>query len=92
MTSAATNTSQQIGASVGTALLNTLAATAAASYLVAHPGGAGAVAAATVHGFASAAAWAAGSLALGAVVGGLLIDARPVAPGARPALAEAAAA
>ncbi len=92
VTSAATNTSQQIGASVGTALLNTLAATAAASYLVAHPGGAGAVAAATVHGFASAAAWAAGSLALGAVVGGLLIDARPVAPGARPALAEAAAA
>ena len=45
VTSAATNTSQQIGASVGTALLNTLAATAAASYLVAHPGGAGAVAA-----------------------------------------------
>jgi predicted MFS family arabinose efflux permease len=78
VTSAATNTSQQIGASIGTALLNTLAATAAASYLAAHPGGAGEVAAATVHGFASASKWAAASLALGAIVGGILINARPV--------------
>src|SRR4029077_6510931 len=32
VTSAATNTSQQVGASIGTALLNTIAATATASY------------------------------------------------------------
>jgi EmrB/QacA subfamily drug resistance transporter len=91
VTSAATNTSQQIGASVGTALLNTLAATAAASYLAAHPGGTDAVAAATVHGFASASVWAAGSLALGALVGGLLIDARPVHQGAEKVAVEGAA-
>ena len=30
------NTSQQVGGSIGTALLNTLAATAAADYLAAH--------------------------------------------------------
>ena len=34
--SATVNTSQQVGGSIGTALLNTLAATAAADYLAAH--------------------------------------------------------
>ena len=38
VTSAMTTTSQQIGASIGTALLNTIAAMATASYLVAHTG------------------------------------------------------
>ena len=77
ITSAATNTSQQIGASIGTALLNTIAATASASYLVAHARSTDLVARATVHGFATASYWAAGSLALGAVAGGILIDAHP---------------
>jgi EmrB/QacA subfamily drug resistance transporter len=77
VTAAATNTSQQIGASVGTALLNTLAASATASYLVVHGHSPQTVAAATVHGFASASFWAAASLALGAVVGGVLINANP---------------
>src|SRR5580700_7848677 len=36
ITSATTNTSQQVGASIGTALLNTIAATASAAYLVTH--------------------------------------------------------
>ena len=36
--SAALNTSQQIGGSLGTALLNTIAATSAANYLVNNPG------------------------------------------------------
>ena len=36
VTSAMTTTSQQIGASIGTALLNTIAAMATASYLVGH--------------------------------------------------------
>jgi hypothetical protein len=78
ITSATTNTSQQIGASIGTALLNTIAATATASYLVSHAhGGATAMARATVHGYAVASAWAAGSLLLAAVVAGVLIDAHP---------------
>jgi EmrB/QacA subfamily drug resistance transporter len=77
ITSATTNTSQQIGASVGTALLNTLAATATATYLASHVRSTNVVAQATVHGFASASAWAAGALVLGAIVGGILIDAHP---------------
>jgi EmrB/QacA subfamily drug resistance transporter len=77
ITSATTNTSQQIGASVGTALLNTIAATASAGYLSAHVHSAAVVARATVHGFATASWWAAGSMVLGAIVGGTLIDAHP---------------
>ncbi len=77
ITSATTNTSQQIGASVGTALLNTVAATATASYLALHHGGPAALSDATVHGFAVASRWAALSLALAAVVGGILINAHP---------------
>jgi EmrB/QacA subfamily drug resistance transporter len=89
ITSATTNTSQQVGASVGTALLNTMAATATSAYLATHHGGAGLTARATVHGFATASWWAAGSLALAALAGGILINARPVrtapAPDAPPA-------
>lgn len=77
VTSAATNTSQQIGASIGTALLNTIAATATAAYLASHVHSAAQEVAATVHGYAVASAWAAGSLVLAAVVGGILIDANP---------------
>jgi len=77
ITSATTNTSQQIGASVGTALLNTVAATATAAYLSTHAHTANVVAQATVHGFAVASVWAAASLTIGAVVGGILIDAHP---------------
>ena len=78
ITSATTNTSQQIGASIGTALLNTIAATATAAYLASHARrprrGDGR---ATVHGYAVASGWAAGSLVLAAVVGGVLINANP---------------
>ncbi len=77
ITSAATNTSQQIGASVGTALLNTIAATATAAYLASHVHTHAAASQATVHGFAVASAYAAGALGLGALVGGILIDAHP---------------
>ncbi len=78
VTSATTNTSQQIGASVGTALLNTIAATASASYLASHVHSASVVGQATVHGFAVASAWATGSMVMGAVAGGILINANPV--------------
>ncbi|MBK1785541.1 MFS transporter [Prauserella cavernicola] len=65
VTSAFITTSQQVGASLGTAALNTIAASATASVAV---GGA----AATVHGYATASGWAAGVLAVGAVVAGVL--------------------
>jgi MFS family permease len=77
ITSATTNTSQQIGASVGTALLNTIAATATAVFVASRGYSSHILAEATVHGFAVASGWAAGSLALGAVVGGVLINAHP---------------
>ena len=77
VTSAMTNTSQQIGASIGTALLNTIAATATASYLASHAKTVETVTAATVHGYAVASGWAAGILVLAAVVGGVLINAYP---------------
>lgn len=54
-------TSQQIGASLGTALLSTVAGTAAAHYLRAHPG---APARAAVHGFDVASLGASGALCL----------------------------
>jgi hypothetical protein len=72
-----TNTSQQIGASIGTALLNTLAATATAAYLSSHARSADLVARATVHGYAVASASAAAILLLGAFTGGVLINAHP---------------
>jgi EmrB/QacA subfamily drug resistance transporter len=50
--SALVNTTQQVGGSIGTALLNTFAATATVSYIRAH--GPASVAAGTVHGYAVA--------------------------------------
>ena len=73
--SALVNTTQQIGGALGTALLNTLAATATASYIVAH--GAAASQAGVVHGFAVAFAVGAGFLALGAIASAVLISAGP---------------
>ena len=76
--SAAVNTAQQIGASVGVAVLNSVAAAATAAYLLAHPADFGA-SEALVHGFAAATASAALILVAGAVVAALLINApRPV--------------
>ena len=80
ITSAATNTSQQVGASIGTALLNTSAGTAASTYLAAHAqqrhGGGRAT---DVHGFATAVGGRPRSIAAAALVGGILIDAHPEA-------------
>ena len=78
VTSAMTNTSQQIGASIGTALLNTIAAAATATYLASHHVQSSTVVAdATVHGYAVASGWAAGILVLAAVLAGILIDVHP---------------
>jgi hypothetical protein len=73
--SALVNTTQQVGGSLGTALLNTLAATATASYLVAH--GAAATEAAFVHGYSVAFAVGAALLAVGAIVSAVFISAGP---------------
>lgn len=63
------NTSQQIGGSLGTALLNTIAATATAAYITSH-GGKGQVAqfAALTHGYTESFKVGAGMLLVGAVV------------------------
>lgn len=67
--SAMVNTSQQVGGSLGTALLNTIAATAATDYAAEHaPVTAAVGAAAAVQGFATAYWWGAGFFAFGAVL------------------------
>lgn len=71
--SAMVNTSQQVGGSIGTALLNTLAATAAANYVADNlPATAEVAAQAAVHSYATAYWWGAGFFALGAVIAALL--------------------
>ena len=73
--SATLNASQQIGASLGTALLNTLAAIASGAYLAAQP--AATRAEALVHGYAAAASWSAAILGLAALLAAWLIAAGP---------------
>jgi EmrB/QacA subfamily drug resistance transporter len=73
--SALINSTQQVGGSVGTALLNTIATTATASYLAAHGEALRTLSAATVHGFATAFAVAAAVLGLALVVVVTLINA-----------------
>jgi hypothetical protein len=70
--SATVNASQQVGGSLGTALLSTLAASAASSYLVGSRPTAALVAHAAVHGYTTAFAVSAGIFAVGAVLAGLL--------------------
>jgi EmrB/QacA subfamily drug resistance transporter len=76
--SAVAGTAQQIGASVGTALLNTVAAAATTAYLIARP--ASDEAAALVHGYSVAAGWAAAVLVIAALLTGLLVTAGPQQP------------
>ncbi|WP_329173668.1 MFS transporter [Streptomyces sp. NBC_01477] len=86
--SAAVNTMQQVGASIGTALLNTLAASAATSYMTHHTGKA-AAAQAQLHSYATAYWWSAGLLTLGSVLALFMYrGGRPV-PGDQPAGAAA---
>jgi EmrB/QacA subfamily drug resistance transporter len=71
--SAVANTSQQVGASFGTALLNTVAATATARYVHSHV--AADRAAALVHGYGVAAAAASGLLVVAAIATAALVNA-----------------
>jgi EmrB/QacA subfamily drug resistance transporter len=87
VTSATVNTSQQVGGSIGTALLNTIATTSAASYVAAHlrdpARRAQVVAEGTVHGYTVALWWAAGVMLLAGLVAVLLVTAGPPKHGAR---------
>ena len=75
--SAMVNTSQQVGGSIGTALLNTIAATAATDYIANHlPPSELVVAQAAVSSYAAAYWWGAGIFALGGVVAALLFRRR----------------
>lgn len=75
--SALVNTSQQIGGSIGTALLNTLAATAATNYIATHvPPSAQLAAQAAIHSYTVAYWWGAGFFAVGALVSALLFRRR----------------
>jgi EmrB/QacA subfamily drug resistance transporter len=92
--SAMVNTMQQVGGSIGTALLSTLAASAVTSELASAGGraDAAALANAAVHGYTTAFWWSAGIFAVGAIVCSTLLTRRSIEPGvaaAEPALAHA---
>ena len=67
--SAMVNTSQQVGGSVGTALLSTLFASAAANYVSSHPHTAAAASAGLVHGYDTGFWWAAALYTVGLLIG-----------------------
>jgi EmrB/QacA subfamily drug resistance transporter len=78
--SAMVNTSQQVGGSVGTALLSTLFASAAASYASSHAHLQGLRAIALVHGYTTAFWWAAGIFGLGLLVALLILPSPRATP------------
>ena len=87
--SATVNTMQQIGGSLGTALLSTLSASAASSYLAGKQPSPDVVAHAAVHGYTTAFWWAAAIFTAGALVSVLLLrgGAPELDPDAEPVLA-----
>jgi hypothetical protein len=100
--SALVNTMQQVGGSIGTAALSTVALTATATYLAAHHAGSLAPATAAVHGYTLAFTVSAALLGLGALLTTLLVPSKSrleelrnatppvdVAPAPSPALADA---
>ncbi|MEY2515201.1 MAG: hypothetical protein QOJ89_2559, partial [bacterium] len=85
--SAMVNTMQQVGGSIGTALLSTLAAAAVTSQLAsagARPD-ATAIAAAAVHGYTTAFWWAAAIFATGSIICGALLTQRSADAGRKAA-------
>jgi EmrB/QacA subfamily drug resistance transporter len=72
--SATLNTSQQVGGSIGTSLLNTLAAGAATSYLVGRTMTPATEQAALLHSYNTAFLWSAFIFVAGAIVAGLLLQ------------------
>ena len=92
--SATVTVGQQLGASIGTSLLNTIFADAVASYLVTHASAARSIGHSSIdvlavaHGYDTAFWWASAIVAAGAVVAGLLLRrgpiTGPIASGLRP--------
>ncbi len=78
--SATVNAAQQVGASLGTALLSTLAASAATSVLAGHRPTPALVAQAAIHGYTTAFTVSAGVFAVAAVVAGLLFSRKEEQP------------
>jgi EmrB/QacA subfamily drug resistance transporter len=87
--SAMVNTSQQVGGSVGTALLSTIFASAVTSYVADHPRSPDLANAAAVHGYTTAFWWSVGIFALGFVLSIVIFPgrARPRVPTLKAALA-----
>ena len=88
--SALVNTMQQVGGSIGVALLSTFSATAATNYVVSHGGpSAATVAQAAVQGYTTAFWWAAGIFFAGAIFSSLLLrsGAQELGPASAPVLA-----
>jgi EmrB/QacA subfamily drug resistance transporter len=78
--SALINTGQQVGGSISTALLTTVASSAATDYLSSHKPGALTMAQAGVDGYTATLAWGAGFFVVGAVLSALLVPNAPLAP------------
>jgi EmrB/QacA subfamily drug resistance transporter len=79
--SASVNTGQQLGGSIGTALLNTIAASAVTSYLAGHAHGRPSpllVHLALLHSYTTVFWWCAGIFAVGAVISGVLLRSGPL--------------
>jgi hypothetical protein len=72
--SATLNTAQQVGGSIGTSLLNTLAAGAATSYLIGRVPTAANLRAALLHSYTTAFLWSSLIFVIGAVVAGLVLQ------------------
>jgi MFS family permease len=89
--SALVNTMQQVGGSIGTSALSTIALTAAASYLTAHHAGRLAPTIAATHGYTIAFAVSAGLLGLGFILAIVLLPSRHRLDQLRAAAAAAAA-
>jgi hypothetical protein len=71
--SATLNTAQQVGGSIGTSLLNTLAASAAASYLVGRTTTPANAEAALLHSYTTAFLWSASIFVAGAIIAVLVL-------------------
>jgi EmrB/QacA subfamily drug resistance transporter len=87
--SAMVNTSQQVGGSIGTALLNTIAASALAGYIATHVHTPLTIASAAVHSYEVAFWIAAGIFAAAAVICGLLLPSGTLRSAADPPAAAA---
>ncbi len=85
--SAMVNTSQQVGGSVGTALLSTLFASSVASYTASHIRAPGLANAAAIHGYTTAFSWAAGIFGLGLLLALLILPSKVRAPVSAPTTA-----